>query len=705
MTSAKDLRFQDIQRLSLPLSLIKGVGPKRAELLSLKGINTILDLLYFTPIRYEDRSKITPIRFVENGSDCLVSGTVVEGREEKFYRSRKRIYRIVVLDDGVETLELIWFHYIKPHLAGFSRPGLKINVFGTMKRTGQKRQMFHPDITVQEHGNKDMQGFLPVYSAVKGISGNAMRSFMRTAMDHYLRDLIDPIPVKILDQLNLPGLRESIKGAHFPPGDSDPALLNRSETFFHRRLVFDRFFYLMLIMAFRKKVKDRITKPMFNISRTLDEDIKEFFKFSLTSDQIQAIKEISNDLMSGHPMNRMLMGDVGTGKTAVAAIAAHITVLNNRQAALMAPTQILAEQHMDYFSSLPERMGFRPVLVKGNMKKSEREDAYNKIKNIEFNLIIGTQSLIQRDLVFGDLGLAIIDEQHRFGVRQRAMMDLKGDNPHILVMTATPIPRSLAIAIYADMEMSMIKEYPGSHKPVKTCLVDKARKKWAFEMLKECMSSGHQAFVICPVIDETEDSDLKGAREMYARLKKLLCPPYRIGMIHGQMPPDERKRVMHGFYRRHIDLLVATTVIEVGVHVPNATVMIIEHPERFGLAQLHQLRGRVGRGTEQGMCLLILPDDLSEKTEARLKAIAESHDGFEIARKDLEFRGYGELTGLRQAGIGEIEPSEIIRHQDMLMDAKRLAHSLIQSDPELLNPDHRYLKVIMEAVSGAYLAP
>jgi ATP-dependent DNA helicase RecG len=494
----------------------------------------------------------------------------------------------------------------------------------------------------------------------------------------------------------------SIKGVHFPAADSDLELLNRSETPFHRRLVFNRFFYLMLIMAFRKKVKDKITKPVYIVPRTLEEDLKGFFEFSLTSDQRQAIKEISNDLISGHPMNRMLMGDVGTGKTAVAAIAAHITVLNNRQAALMAPTQILAEQHMDYFSSLPERMGFRPVLVKGNMKKIEREKAYQKIKGMHYNLIIGTQSLIQKDLIFGDLGLAIIDEQHRFGVRQRALMDLKGDNPHMLVMTATPIPRSLAIAIYSDMDLSIIKEYPRGHKPVKTCLIDKARKKWAFEKLKDCVSSGRQAFVICPVIDETEESDLKGAKAMHERLKKILSPPYRTGMVHGRMSTDERERIMQGFHKRDIDLLVATTVVEVGVHVPNATVMIIEHPERFGLAQLHQLRGRVGRGEYEGMCLLILPDNIPEKTQDRLKAIAESHDGFEIAQKDLEFRGHGELSGLRQAGIGEIEPSEVIRHQGMLLDAKRLAHNLIQSDSDLSSPDNRYLKIMMEAISGGY---
>jgi len=699
MTSKKDPRFDHIQRLSLPLSLIKGVGPKRAAMLGLKGLHTVLDLFYFTPIRYEDRSSISPINRAENGSSCLVKGRVIEGREEKFYPSRKRIYRITISDDEGGTLELLWFHYIKPHLAGFSRPGLKIMAYGTMKISRGKRQVFHPDIAISENGFKDTPGFIPVYSSVQGVSENILRSVIGTSIDAYLKDLIDPIPVNLLNQLSLSGLRESIKGVHSPPENFSIELLNRSDTPFHKRLLFDRFFHLMLAMAFRKRMKECVLKPIYIIPQTFREDIKGFFKFSLTSDQDGAINDITRDLQSGHPMNRMLMGDVGTGKTAVAAIAAYVTVLNNRQAAIMAPTQILAEQHMDYFSNLPEKTGFRPVLVTGGLKKGEREKVYQKIKDMEYNIIIGTQSLIQEDLVFADLGLAVIDEQHRFGVRQRALMDRKGDNPHMLVMTATPIPRSLAITIYGDMDISIIKEYPKGRIPVKTRLIDKTQKRWAFETLKECISSGKQAFVICPVIEETEDSDLKGAQEMYDRLKKILSPPYKVGMVHGRMSSDKREEVMHSFYKGLIDILVATTVVEVGVHVPNATIMIIEHPERFGLAQLHQLRGRVGRGTDEGLCMMILPDNIPEKTEARLKCLAESNDGFEIAQKDLEFRGHGELTGLRQSGIGELDPSDIIRHQELLLMAKRCARDLIQSDPGLSHPNHKYLKIMMESIS------
>jgi ATP-dependent DNA helicase RecG len=699
MTSGKGPLSNHIQGLSMPLSLIKGVGQKRAELLGLKGLHTILDLFYFTPIRYEDRSTISALSSVEEGRPCLVKGIVIDGKEEKYFPSRKRIFRIVISDNEGTPLELVWFHYIKPHLAGFSRKGLEITAYGTMKTVRDRRQMFHPDVKLSAHGSKDVPGFVPVYSAVKGLSDNALRAFVRNSMDNCLKDLIDPLPSHLLKGLHLPGLRESIAGVHFPPDGWSIELLNSFDTPFHARLVFDRFFYVMLTMALRKKRKETISIPPFVMTESCGKNMESFFGFSLTSDQDRAFEDIAGDFQSGRPMNRLLMGDVGTGKTAVAAIAAHIAIHNKRQVALMAPTQILAEQHFDYFSDLAAGMGFNPVLVTGDMKRSERNEVYQRIRNQEVNMVIGTHSLISEDLVFADLGLAIIDEEHRFGVRQRAMMDKKGNSPHILAMTATPIPRSLAITVYGDMDISIIKEYPKGRMPVVTRLVNKPEKKWAFETLKECLKSGRQAFVICPVIEETEDSDLKGAQDMYDRLKKLLCPEYRIGLVHGRMLSDARERMMHDFYKGHIDLLVATTVVEVGVHVPNATLMVIEHPERFGLAQLHQLRGRVGRGADQGRCMLIMPDEVSERTEVRLKCLTETNDGFEIAEKDLELRGHGELTGLRQSGACEIELAELISHHALLMEAKRCAQDLIESDPYLTHLEHRYLKIMMESLS------
>lgn len=698
MIPAKDSHIKQIQTLSLPLGHLRGVGPRRAELLARKGLHTILDLFYFTPIRYEDRTRISPIKEIQDGSPALVRGKVLYGREERFYKARKGLFRIKIEDDD-DDLDLLWFHYRKPYLTGFAKPGAELMAYGAIKTNKGLKQMFHPDLTMLNGlCPEDILGFFPVYSSIEGLSGNLLRGLVRNSLDTYLEKIIDPVPDEIINRLRLPGLARAIENVHFPPKESSMEDLKQHDTLSHKRLIFDRFFYAMLAMISRKISRKRVLKPVSPIPQDLMNEMKRFFGFSLTSDQINAINDIKMDLTSGMPMNRLLMGDVGTGKTVVAAIAAHIVVLNNRQAALMTPTQVLADQHMRYFSGLPEEVGFRPVILTGDLKKAERDGVYEGIKTGQYNLIIGTHSLIQEGLVFSDLGLAIIDEQHRFGVRQRALIDRKGDNPHILVMSATPIPRTLAITLYADMDISMIKGYPEGHNPVTTHLVEETEKRQVFETLRQRMSAGQQAFVICPLIEESEDQDLKGAQEMEKRLEKILSPPFRTGIIHGRLSQDERDRVMSAFHRGEIDLLVGTTVIEVGVDVPDATVMIIEHPERFGLAQLHQLRGRVGRGKDAGVCFLMLSGTVTEKAVNRLNVLAETHDGFEISQKDLELRGHGELTGTRQSGAGEFDLSEMIMYQALLIDAKQEAQALIESDPELLQPAHYNLRNIIDAI-------
>ncbi len=698
MTLPKDSPIKQLQTLSMPLSHLRGVGPGRAALLARKGLYTILDLLYFTPVRYEDRTRISPIRELRDGSPALVKGRVLHGGEERFYKSRKRLFRISIEDDDDE-LELLWFHYRKPHLKIFSEPGAELMAYGIIRINRGVRQIFHPDITLlNDRRPEDMFGLFPVYSSVEGISGNLLRGLVRAALDTYLEDIIDPVPDHVIGRLGLPGLARAIADVHFPPKEAFIKDLSQPPDLSHKRLIFDRFFYAMLAMTFRKISRKMDSKPISLISRGLSDEMKRFFGFSLTPDQVKAVDEIKSDLTSGRPMNRLLMGDVGTGKTVVAAIAAYITVHNGQQAALMTPTQVLAEQHMAYFSGLPKDMGFRPVILTGDLKKGERDKVYEGIKAGQYNLIIGTHSLIQEGLEFSALGLAVIDEQHRFGVRQRALMDRKGNNPHILVMSATPIPRTLAITLYADMDISTIKAYPEGHIPVTTHLVEERQKRQVFETLRERMSAGQQAFVICPVIEESEDQDLKGTLEMEKRLKKILSPPFRIGIIHGRLSPDERERVMAAFHRGETDLLVATTVIEVGVDVPDATVMIVEQPERFGLAQLHQLRGRVGRGKDAGICFLMLSGNVTEKSLVRLKTLAESHDGFEISQKDLELRGQGELTGTRQSGAGELDISEMIMNQDLLIEARNEARALIESDPDLSQPGHYYLKNMIDGI-------
>ena len=699
MILKSDAHLKNIRKLTLPLTCLKGVGPKRAILLAQKGLHTILDLLFFTPIRYEDRTRISPINKAKAELHALVKGKVIFGKEERFYRSGKRLFKILI-EDKESPLELLWFHYRKPHLTRFATPGTKLLAYGIIKMNKGRRQMVHPEITIMDDRLAESAGlgFYPVYSAVKGVSSNTVRSVIKRALEGYLPSVIDPIPREITGRLDLPDLVKAIKHVHLPSRESSIDRLNQFDTRFYKRLIFDRFFLVMLAIRFVKKSREKRAGPDFPIPSVPMEKLESCFPFRFTPHQIRSIEDIFKDFASGRPMNRLLHGDVGCGKTVVAAAAAYICALNSMQVAIMVPTQVLASQHLEYFSGLSDKMGFRPVLLTGRLKEAERQDIYDKIGNGQYNLVIGTQSLIQERLSFPKLGLVIIDEQHRFGVRERALMERKGENPHLLVMTATPIPRTLAITVYGDMDMSIIKGYPAGHKPVVTRLIPEREKRRVLEILKERMSAGHQAFVICPVIEGSEDADLKNAVEMAQKLRKILQPSFRIGLIHGRLSSDERGQTMNDFRKGLIDLLVGTTVIEVGVHVPRATTMIIEHPERFGLAQIHQLRGRVGRGSERGICLLMLSGNLPGGTLPRLKTLVESHDGFEIAQKDLELRGQGELTGIKQAGVGELEFTEMMREPELLLKAKREAENLIDSDPDLFHPENATLKAIIESV-------
>jgi ATP-dependent DNA helicase RecG len=698
LKTARDTHLKSIQNLTLPVSTLKGVGPKRAGSFALKGIRTILDLLFLTPIRYEDRTKITPIQEVPEGTPVQVQGQVVFGKEERFFRSRRKIFRIMIRDEGA-GLELLWFNYKKPHLDAMAAPGSTLLAYGSVTWNHGRRQMVHPEVVKHAPGAPgELLGFYPVYPGVEGLSSAMLRSLMMKALQGHLSSIIDPVPARLAESLGLPSLEEALRSVHFPPKSCSFADLNSLQTAFHKRLLFDRFFLVMLTIAFRKRDRERRTGLTLTLSSEGREAAARFFPFTFTPDQTRAVQDILHDLSSGRPMSRLLMGDVGCGKTAVAAVAAYACVQNGRQAAIMAPTQVLASQHFESFSELSEKMGFRLVLLTGTLKKGEREDAYRKIKEGDYNLVIGTQSLIQEDLVFRNLSLVIIDEQHRFGVRDRALIDRKGTNPHLLVMTATPIPRTLAMTVYGDMDVSIIKEFPRGHVPATARLVPGTGKREVFDFLRVRLSQGDQAFVICPVIEGSEELDLKNATDMAQRLAKLLSPPYRVGLMHGRLPPQEREAVMAGFRAGRIHLLIGTTVVEVGVHVPRATLMIIEHPERFGLAQLHQLRGRVGRGSDRGVCFLMGSNSLSENALSRLKVLVDHHDGFEIARKDLEYRGHGELIGMKQTGLGEMDLSEMMRDPDLLFAAKEKADLLLDSDPQLADPSLHALKTFVESI-------
>jgi len=695
--------YEQSPELNRPLTSLKGIGPKKAELLNRRGLFTIRDLLFFLPVRYEDRRSIRPINKAKDGSPILVRGKVVSGREEGFFRSRKRLFRIVIRDE-TGRIELLWFHYKKAHLSRIGRQGLEILAYGPVRNNRGKSQIIHPDITVLKDKEEDVPlGFYPIYPAIEGLSARTLRSAVEQALDLCHERLIDEIPVDIIRRMGLPALMESLRCIHFPPDGLPLELLNRHKTVYHKRLLFDRFFRMMLNIAFRKSLHRKRSGRVFSVPEDLAGDLRRFFPFSLTRDQAKVVKEMVHDFKSGRPMSRLLQGDVGCGKTLIAVVAAYITTGNNCLAAIMVPTQVLAQQHYDTFSSLNKDMGIHPVLLTGALKPEERRKACKAIESGNCNTVIGTQALIQDEVSFSRLGLAVVDEQHRFGVRQRALLEKKGENPHLLIMTATPIPRTLAMTLYADMDISVINEYPAGHKPVITRIINEDRKREVHETIMDRLSDGQQALVICPVIEGSEDMDIKNALEVYSGLKKLFSKRFRVGLIHGRLSPYEKERVMAEFREGGIDLLVGTTVIEVGVHAPGATVIIIEHPERFGLSQLHQLRGRVGRGEKQGLCLLIKSEGLPEATLSRLNVLVETNDGFEIAKKDLQIRGQGELMGVRQAGPGEMDFEEMFREPELLSDAKKEAERLLLSDPEFLLDENRVLKDMVQAGSHGKL--
>ncbi|MCP4667653.1 MAG: DEAD/DEAH box helicase, partial [Deltaproteobacteria bacterium] len=450
-------RFIEMSELGRPLTALKGIGPKRARLLAQKGIHTLLDLLFFTPIRYEDRRRILPIDKTEEGPAIWVKGRVLSAREEKFFRSGKRLFKIV-MEDETGNLELLWFQFKKAHLSRYAGKGLELMAYGSIRKNRGQRQMVHPDIILadqvkERHG---IFGLYPVYPAIQGISRHVLTSTIKRALDQYAETLEDPIPPETIARLGLPELAEALRRVHIPPKDASLELLNLAGTAHHRRLAFDRFFSVMLNIALRKAGRKNREGPAFSTPKDLVDRIEGCLPFTLTHDQRKAIREIARDFKSGRPMNRLIQGDVGCGKTVISVAAAYVATLNRRQVALMAPTQILARQHYGYFLGLSEKMGFRPVLVTAALNKSDRLQIYEEIRQGEHDVIIGTHALIQKGLSFAGLGLVVIDEQHRFGVRQRALLDEKGANSHLLVMTATPIPRTLAMTVYADLDISLI---------------------------------------------------------------------------------------------------------------------------------------------------------------------------------------------------------------------------------------------------------
>lgn len=665
--------------LENPVRYIKGVGEKRAYVLSKLGIKTARDLLYHFPRRWEDRRHFKKISELIDGEKTSICGRVVEA--ESTVTRRGLVIVKAVIDDISGVAYLTWFNqpYMKNRFK--SLKGKKIVAYGTVKKNKWGVEIENPEWEeIGEDDSLNLGRIVPIYPLSEGISQLQMRKIISSALELLVPYLQDIIPPSIREKRGLMPISTAMREIHFP--SSVKSLVEA-----RRRLVYEEFFLLQSILALRQKqYKEEAGRSLeFDVF----EELERILPFKLTEAQRRVIDEVARDMREGHPMNRLIQGDVGSGKTIVALAAILIAVRCGYQCALMAPTEILAEQHFIVLSNLLFPLGIRITLLVGGLSQKEKKLAKRLIAEGETDLVVGTHALLEEDVEFKNLGLVIIDEQHRFGVIQRATLRQKGLNPEVLVMTATPIPRTLALTVYGDLDVSVIDELPPGRQPVRTFWVPKSRRKWAYSFVREEIKKGHQAYAVCPLIEKSEKLQAEAAEKLAEDLSRLL-PDVKVGLLHGQMRPKEKEDIMRAFREGKIDLLVSTPVIEVGIDVPNATVMVIEDADRFGLAQLHQLRGRVGRGEKQSYCILIA-SPRTEEGKKRLQVMTETNDGFRIAEEDLAIRGPGEFFGTRQHGLPDLKLANILKDVKILEEAREDAMEIVAEDPQLKKPQHRLL--------------
>jgi ATP-dependent DNA helicase RecG len=675
-------------RLDTPIQYCKGIGPKRAGMLRKLGIATVEDALEYLPWRYEDRGNLKKIGRLSYGSYETVSGEVVTAEIASTKRRRVKIFELLVTDKS-GMLVGSWFN--QPYMQKVFKKGQKVILSGIVKSNPYKGgipQIDNPDYEIMEENEADnlihTGRTVPIYRTTAGLSVRYLRSMMKTILDSSGPAVSEMLPREIVNKYSLMPVPQAYFEAHFPTLEKDISVLNRGTSAAHRRLSFEELFVLELGLALRKRGVVIEKKGIsFELRDRLEIELRKSLPFKLTNAQERVVKEIKKDMTAERPMNRLVQGDVGSGKTVVAMIASLLAVENDYQACIMAPTEILAEQHYKNMSAMAQPLGILVRSLTGSLKKKEKEIVLADIESGAAQIVVGTHALIEAQVRFKRLGLAVIDEQHRFGVLQRSTLTSKGYEPDVLVMTATPIPRTLAITVYGDLDVSVIDEMPAGRSPVITRLYFESKRREAYEFLERELKKGRQAYVVYPLVEESEKSDLKAATEMAAHLQKDIFPHRNIGLLHGRMKGAEKESVMASFKAGVINILVSTTVIEVGVDVPNATVMVIEHPERFGLAQLHQLRGRVGRGGHQSHCILMGPRMFVPEARERLMAFSRTNDGFKIAEEDLRLRGPGEFFGTRQSGLPDLRAANLIRDADLLEKARAEAFALVLRDSQL----------------------
>ncbi len=671
--------------LDSPVTTLHGVGPKRAECFARLGVRTLRDMLTFLPRRYDDYSQLKPINRIEYGEEVTVIGKVRRTRLRET-RGGQPIFK-ATLDDGTGSVEVTWFN--QPYLANKIRRGGQIVISGEVDEYLGRLCFTSPEWEPLREELLHTNRIVPVYPLTEGISGKWLRRLMKRTVTYWARRLPDYLPTSVQQAEGLLDLETAILQAHFP---SSQDLLRRAR----RRLAFDELFVLQLaLLKYRHEWRSEPGQPL-PVKDGVLEAFVDGLPYDLTRSQRRSLQQLVDDLRSRKPMTRLLQGDVGSGKTVVATAAMALAASAGAQSALMAPTEILAEQHYRTIDRLLRETlddDLKVGLLTGGVTGQEREEVYTGLADGSVDVVVGTHALIQEGVAFDQLALAVVDEQHRFGVQQRAALRQKGYNPHLLVMTATPIPRSLQLTVWGHLDVSIIDEMPPGREPVTTRLLLPTERDRAYAFVRSQVEKGRQAFIICPLVEESDKVEAKAAVQEYDRLQERVFPDLELGLLHGRMTGEEKEATMALFVRGELDILVATSVIEVGIDVPNATVMLIEGADRFGLAQLHQFRGRVGRGEHASYCLLV-SDSSSEQARERLEAVEATNDGFELARKDLEMRGPGEFLGTRQSGLSDAFLAmdlATIADLRLVEQAREAARRFFETDPELVDPAHRLL--------------
>jgi ATP-dependent DNA helicase RecG len=674
---------QNLLRADAPIEILKGIGPKRAEMFADCGIRTIRDLLENLPFRYEDRTQFHSIRSLREEQWGLIRGEVIRVGG---FDARRRNFSLleIIVRDGCGSIRVKFFN--QPYLRRIYSIGTRLILYGQVKKDRYSHGslvMLSPECEIQEDDQSDPSlhtgRITPIYRRIGDLRTRTLRQIMYSIVSNMPLDIADGLPDYAVKQLRLLPKPKALQQVHFPQiieteqqnREKEMRLLNEGVSPAHKRLIFEELFqFQVAIRMVREKFVRQEKNRRFQLGEKVRLAIKKILPFHPTEAQKRALKEIAEDICSSRPMSRLLQGDVGCGKTIVAAQAAIIAVENGAQVAVMAPTEILAEQHYFYFRRLLSPVAYAIDLIKGSLTAREKHRIQERFLEGETQIAIGTHALIQQSIEFKNLALVIIDEQHRFGVVQRNILREKGNCPDVLVMTATPIPRSLALTIYGDLDVSIIDQMPSGRKPIRTLLYEEKDRRQALEAIRHTVASGRQVYVVYPLVEESEKSDLRAATEMAEFLKKEIFPDIQVGLLHGRMKSAEKEKIMAAFATGSIHILVATTVVEVGVDVTNATLMVIEHAERFGLAQLHQLRGRVGRGSEQSTCILIGNVHKNPDARRRLEIMCGTNDGFRIAEVDLEIRGPGEIIGTRQSGVPAFKYANLIRDRQALEVAR-----------------------------------